>query len=195
MIAEDLLEKYGAILKHYEKNETLFSEEEVPHFYMQIMKGQVKMSNYNDEGKEFVQGVFTDGESFGEPPLFGNFPYPSNAIAVKSTKVWALPQDIFLKLLEENPKVHLEFTATLAKRLRYKAIMQAEISSNPPEKRVLRLIDYLKEEKEITDEYLVPLTRQQIADMTGLRVETVIRTIKKLEEEGELKIKDKKVYR
>jgi CRP-like cAMP-binding protein len=39
----------------------------------------------------------------------------------------------------------------------------------------------------------VELTRQEIADMTGLRVETVIRTMKAMEEKGMLKIENRKV--
>ena len=42
---------------------------------------------------------------------------------------------------------------------------------------------------------MVEITRQQIADLTGLRVETVIRAIKSLEKKGEVTIKDRKVYR
>lgn len=34
------------------------------------------------------------------------------------------------------------------------------------------------------------LTRQQFASITGLRTETVIRTLKKLEKEGFVKIED-----
>jgi CRP-like cAMP-binding protein len=45
------------------------------------------------------------------------------------------------------------------------------------------------------DELLkIELTRQQIADMTGLRVETVIRSIRELERNGHLKIERGKVY-
>ncbi|WP_424493064.1 helix-turn-helix domain-containing protein [Salinimicrobium sp. GXAS 041] len=39
------------------------------------------------------------------------------------------------------------------------------------------------------------LPRQQIADFIGLRVETLIRATKSLEKKGELKIKQRKVYR
>ena len=39
----------------------------------------------------------------------------------------------------------------------------------------------------------VPFTRQEIANMTGLRVETVIRSVKSLEEQGLLKIIDRKI--
>jgi CRP/FNR family transcriptional regulator, cyclic AMP receptor protein len=42
-------------------------------------------------------------------------------------------------------------------------------------------------------EYVVPFTRQQLADMSGLRVETVIRTIKKMEGDGKLKIVGRKI--
>jgi CRP-like cAMP-binding protein len=42
--------------------------------------------------------------------------------------------------------------------------------------------------------YEVTLTRQQISELTGLRVETVIRAIKKLEKSKKLSIKERKVY-
>ena len=42
-------------------------------------------------------------------------------------------------------------------------------------------------------EFIVPFTRQQIADMSGLRVETVIRTVKKMEEEGKLRVISRKI--
>jgi CRP-like cAMP-binding protein len=42
---------------------------------------------------------------------------------------------------------------------------------------------------------VVPVTRQEIADMTGLRVETVIRKVGLLEEQGKLYISDRKILR
>jgi CRP-like cAMP-binding protein len=76
--------------------------------------------------------------------------------------------------------------------------MASEISSQYPEHRVLKLIDYFKTKKNKLPKestYMVEITRQQIADLTGLRVETVIRAIKSLEKKGEVTINDRKVYR
>lgn len=76
--------------------------------------------------------------------------------------------------------------------------MAPEISSQEPEHRILRVLDYLKKEiykLEKPFSFKVDLTRQQIADLTGLRVETVIRATKALEKKKELKIKNRKVYR
>jgi CRP-like cAMP-binding protein len=62
--------------------------------------------------------------------------------------------------------------------------------------RLITLIDYLKKEEPGTERfYRVPYTRKELAEMTGLRVETVIRNIKALEKLGFLTIKNRKVYR
>ncbi|MBQ4821136.1 Crp/Fnr family transcriptional regulator [Aquimarina sp. MMG016] len=199
MIDQNVLSNAGAILKKYSKGELLFKEGSIAHHYYQIQSGQVKMNNFNDDGKEYIQGIFDAGKSFGEPPLFADFKYPANAEAIVDTEVWQLPKKQFLKLLEENPSIHYKFTSTLALRLYYKAIVVSEISTQEPEHRILRILDYFKKnnDKAIseTKHYKIDLTRQQLADLTGLRVETVIRAIKKLEQKGELLIKDRKVYR
>lgn len=198
MIAPELLEKYGAIKKPFGKNKTIFEEGNLPKHYYQIISGEVKMSNYNDDGREFIQGIFYKDQSFGEPPLFLNQNYPANAIAVEDAEILLLPKINFIKLLEENPAMSLKIIENLAQRLYYKSVMAAEISTHDPEHRVLKLIDhgiaYFNFKKE-ADGYLINLTRQQIGDLTGLRVETVIRTIKSLEKKGLLKIINRKVYR
>ncbi|MEN2413990.1 Crp/Fnr family transcriptional regulator [Flavobacterium mesophilum] len=198
MIAPELLEKYGAIKKTFSKNEIIFEEGIFPSNYYQILSGEVKMSNYNDDGREFIQGIFYKEQSFGEPPLFLNQKYPANAIAVEDCQIFLLSKTNFMKLLEENPKISIKIIENLAQRLYYKSVMAAEISTQEPEHRVLKLIDhgiaYFKFKKD-SNGYLINFTRQQIGDLTGLRVETVIRTIKTLEKKGELKIINRKVYR
>ncbi|WP_281310766.1 Crp/Fnr family transcriptional regulator [Flavobacterium flavigenum] len=198
MIALELLEKYGAVKKSFNKNEIIFEEGIFPSNYFQIISGEVKMSNYNDDGREFIQGIFYKGQSFGEPPLFLNQKYPANAIAVENSEIILLLKANFMKLLEENPKISIQIIQNLAQRLYYKSVMAAEISTQEPEHRVLKLIDhgiaYFNFKKD-NNGYLINFTRQQIGDLTGLRVETVIRAIKTLEKKRELKIINRKVYR
>src|SRR6187431_806331 len=180
MIAPELLEKYGAVKKSFNKNEIIFVEGNLPANYYQIISGEVKMSNYNDDGREFIQGIFYKEQSFGEPPLFLNQNYPANAIAVDDSEVLLLSKNNFLKLLEDNPAISLKIIENLAQRLYYKSVMAAEMSTQEPEHRVLKLIDhgiaYFNFKKD-ENGYLINFTRQQIGDLTGLRVETVIRAI------------------
>lgn len=198
MITAELLEKYGALKKFFNKNEVIFDEGNLPAYYYQIISGEIKMSNYNDDGREFIQGIFYKEQSFGEPPLFLNQKYPANAIAVENSEIFLLSKSNFWKLLEENSKISIKIIENLAQRLYYKSVMAAEISTQEPEHRVLKLIDhgiaYFNFQKD-KNGYLINFTRQQIGDLTGLRVETIIRTIKALEKKGELKIINRKVYR
>ncbi|MDN3723678.1 Crp/Fnr family transcriptional regulator [Aequorivita sp. SDUM287046] len=195
MIPEKLLQDFSASIEHLNASEIIIQEKKRADFYFQIKTGEVKMFNINEQGKEFVQGIFYDGESFGEPPLLGDFKYPASAAAVKPTVLYKLSKTNLFKLLKESPEVHLKFTQALAKRLFYKAIILKEISVHPPEHRILALIDFLKRKDGSDGLFQVELTRQQIADLTGQRVETVIRAIKQLEQEGELKLIKHKVYR
>lgn len=195
MIPENLLSEYGALLVNKAPSELILSEKTRADFYFQIKTGEVKMFNINDQGKEFVQGIFYNGESFGEPPLLGDFKYPASAAAVKVTLLYKLSKDKLFQLLTENPEVNLRFTRALAKRLYYKATILKEISVHPPEHRILTLIDFLKRKYGSQEPFQVELTRQQIADLTGQRVETVIRAIKQLEQDGEIKIINRKVFR
>ncbi|WP_202702225.1 Crp/Fnr family transcriptional regulator [Flavobacterium sp. UGB4466] len=198
MIAIDLLQKYGALRKSFAKNEIIFEENNLPAHYYQIVSGEVKMSNYNDDGREFIQGIFYKEQPFGEPPLFLNQKYPANAITVEDSEILLLNRNSFMKLLGENPDISLKIIENLAQRLYYKSVMAAEMSTQEPEHRILKLIDhgivYFNFKKDANG-YLINFTRQQIGDLTGLRVETVIRTIKTLEKKGFLKIINRKVYR
>jgi len=198
MIAIALLEKYGALKKSFDKNEIIFEDGNLPMHYYQIISGEVKMSNYNDDGREFIQGIFYKNQSFGEPPLFLNQNYPANAIAVEDAEILLLTKSSFMQLLQDNANVSIKIIENLAQRLYYKSVMAAEMSTQEPEHRILKLMDhgiaYFNFKKE-ENGYLINFTRQQIGDLTGLRVETVIRTIKALEKKGVLKIINRKVYR
>jgi CRP-like cAMP-binding protein len=198
MISKELLECYQAKKKKFQKGEIIFKEGSPPSNFYQICVGEVKMCNFNDLGREFIQGIFQAGQCFGEPPLFLERAYPANAIAVSDCEIYILSKSSFLNLVKNDPHVSLAIIENLAQRLHYKSVMAAEISSQEPEHRLLKLIDYyinffkLKNENE---GFQILLTRQQMADLTGLRVETVIRAIKSLEKKREIKIINRKVFR
>jgi CRP-like cAMP-binding protein len=188
-IPEQVLNKYGAKAIKADKGRTIFREGEVAHNFFIVKRGRIKMVNLSKEGKEFVQGYFTDGQSFGEPPFFSEEPYPADAIAVSPSEVWKIGRVNFLRLLKENFDIHLEITRALGLRLIYKSIMLSEIAIEEAEHRIKTLLAFLKEgSRDGEGGHTIPFSRQQLADMAGLRVETVIRIIKNLESRKLLKL-------
>lgn len=177
------------------ENQILLEEGQQASDFYQVEEGQVKMYILNDEGQEFTHGVFQPGESFGEPALLGEFPYPSNAMAITDGKVWKVSKLDFLQLLKENFDLHLKLDRVLCHRLQYKSMILTEVSAHEPEHRLATIMKYLKLKMapHAEGKAIIPFTRQQLADMTGLRVETVIRTIKKMEQGGKLTLEKHKI--
>jgi CRP/FNR family transcriptional regulator, cyclic AMP receptor protein len=202
MIDPLVLQSYGAKEIGLQKDDSIFREGEEALNYFQVASGSIKMVTNSPEGQEFIQGIFKMNDSFGEPPLLCSFPYPSSAVALEPSVVIKLSKEKFLTLLRENFDIHLRLDQVLCQRLRYKSMVLSEISFYDPEHRITSLLNYLKadsinqgkrQDAVLNEEYIVPFTRQQLADMSGLRVETVIRTVKKMEEEGKLKLVGRKI--
>lgn len=196
MIPATILQQYNARLVRIRKDQVLFEEGGQAQEYFQVEEGRVRMYILNHEGQEFTQGIFNAGESFGEPPLLGNFPYPSTAVALTAGKIWRLAKSDFLKLLKDHFDLHLKLNHVLCNRLQYKSMILTEISSHTPEHRIITILNYLKSKlikEESTAKIVIPYTRQQLADMTSLRVETVIRTIKRMQKEGKIELEGHKI--
>lgn len=196
MIDIDTLLAWGGAYKKCAANEIIFQEGTQAQFYYQLVSGSVRWVNINDDGKEFLQVMIEPGGCFGELPLFDGEPFAATAIADTDSMIIRLHQPTFHQLLKENPEIHLAFSKLLSQRLRFKFLILKEMANHNPEHSISTLLSYFKQtQKNIcTKCNQIKLTRQQIANMTGLRVETVIRTIKTLQSKGQLHITKGKVY-
>ncbi len=190
----DLLFSWGAIAKEYKKNQVIFDEEESASYYFQIIEGSVRMYNSNDDGKEFTQGYFSNGQSFGEPPLIINQSYPATAVAFQDSKIIKLTKDKFLKILEEYPAIQKKFLSLMALRIHSKAKTSKDIINQKPEFRITAFLYAHKKGEDCKIKEMVPFTRQEIANFTGLRVETVIRAFAKMKLSKKIDIINHKIY-
>lgn len=195
VIKEEVLHSVGAIIRHYQPGEIIFNEGDVPKYYYQIITGQAKLNNYSEDGKEIIQTLLDEGQSMGESLLFIDKVYPVNAVAITKCAVQRLPKKVFLDLLKLYPEISINMNKTLSQKLYFKLIMAQNLSSQNPTAKLKVLMDYLKsfQENQSPYSFMIPLTRQQMASLTGLCVETAIRTIKVMEKNKIVKIKDRKI--
>ena len=102
LVKKNIALQYGASVLSLKKDEILFHEGDTANFFYQVEEGTLKMVTYSLDGKEFIQGLFYQGDSFGEPPLFCDFPYPGSATSIIDSKVLRIPRDRFLDLLKDH---------------------------------------------------------------------------------------------
>lgn len=74
--------------------------------------------------------------------------------------------------------------------------MMLNLAAADPINKIQAILNILKRDNNCKKpfSFQVPLTRQQIANLTGLRVETVIRTIKKMQTNDAVKIENGKIF-
>ncbi len=186
----------GGTYKKVTAGDVIFFEGNNCNFYYQLVSGKVRWANFNKEGKEYLHMVVEPGECFGELPLFDGGCYAATAIADEDSLIIKLQKATFHQLLEEHPDIHFSFSKLLAQRLRFKFFMLTELLHNEPEERIKSLISYLWQHKHnvCTECGKLKLTRQQIANMTCLRVETVIRVMRHMHQRGEILIRKGRVF-
>jgi CRP-like cAMP-binding protein len=194
-IDEERLYSSGGEIKEYKKGEVIYRDGNHALYYFQIVEGKVKLNNYDDDGKEFIQNIFGGKQSFGDSLLFLDKFYPTNAVCITPAEIIRVPKDKFLKLIKADPHLSLEMNACLSQRLYFKAVMLQNMASLNPISRLIGFLDYLKSyhDDSCGNCFHVELTRQQIANLLGLRVETVIRALKKMEKQGNITLENRKI--
>lgn len=177
----------------YKKGSVIYAPGTQPRAVYFIKSGEVRMVTVNDDGKEFIQGIFKANQYFGEPALLVNKPYLAYTIVTRDAEIITVHKDQFFKILEEERSFSMELIRTLSERLFYKSMMLEELANEQAEHRVRTLVGYLF--KNIENGTVLDITRQQLADMSGLRVETVIRIVKKLAGQKILKLQRGKIIK
>lgn len=196
MIPVDLLLAKGAAYRNTEPGEVIFNEGAIATYYYQLVQGQVRCCNITDDGREVLHKLVEPGDIFGELPFFDDGLHASSAISDDACTLLRLRADRFKEILHEYPDLNFAFTRSMASDLRFKFMLTDFIGRSCPEERLTILIQYLNQEKKFICQECnrLMLTRQQLANMVGLRVETIIRTIKNMERNDRLSIVRGKVY-
>lgn len=196
LIDSDLLLEYGATLENFSAAEVIFAEASKPRYYYQLASGRVKLNHFDENGKEFIQTILTIGQSVCELMLFIDELYPVNAISLTTSSALKISKENFFRLLNDHPQISLDINKFLAERLYQKFLMLQNNASLNPEVRLIGVLHYIKSfsDNKTPHSFEVLLTRQELASLTGLRVETVIRTVKKMEEKNILKIENRRIH-
>lgn len=196
IICENLLFSHGAELHNYNSGDYIFAEDSTPKYYLQIKSGTVKLSSFLEDGKEFIHGMPFDGHCLAETYLFHDRKYAVNAIALTECEIIRLEKNKLMEMLKEQPELFFKMYSYTADRMHYRYIIAAPFSFKDPLTKLHLIMSHVKSNFGSQEKfsYHIPYTRQQLASLTGMRIETVIRAIKKMEQQNMLKIDGTKIF-
>ncbi len=177
--------------KHYSKKEIIYMEGSTPNRIYFVTKGKVKTYKANDDGKEYIVSLYTQGDFFGYNPLLENMPYTDSAMPMEDSELVVVYKEDFFALLLNNRDVALKFIKMLSNDVTEKEERLIRLAYNSVRKRVadalVTLHDrYAKDKKEI---FSMEILREDLANMVGTSTESVIRTLSDFKEEKLIEIK------
>lgn len=172
----------------YPKDAYIFHAGDPPDALYIVWMGQVKLLRHSEEGRDVVLDVIGPGHMFGEMAVFDGAPYSSSAQTMEDVAVVAISRPDFFRLLERYPSVSLAVISELSRRLRSASDLVHSLAVERVERRIARMLLKLAASTAQRGQngFVIdlPLTRQDIADMTGTTVETAIRVMSRFRRQG-----------
>lgn len=186
-----------AVPRRFAKKEAVFREGDRADGFFIVASGKVKVFKLSGEGKEQILHVLEAGQTFAEAVIFEGGVYPAHAEALDDSDLLFLPKRPFLELLERRPVVAIRMLASLSRWLKRMTDLAESLSLRDVE---TRLIFYLSEELKTRGippkdgvEIELPIGKNVLASRLGTVPETFSRTLKKLQDDGLIDVRGKRI--
>jgi len=186
-----------ALSRRFAKKEAVFREGDRADGFFIVASGKVKVFKLSGEGKEQVLHVLEAGQTFAEAVIFEGGGYPAHAEALTDAELLFLPKRPFVALLERHPAVAIRMLASLSRWLKRMTDLAESLSLKDVE---TRLVFYLSEELKVRGipardgaELELPIGKNVLASRLGTAPETFSRTLKKLQDDGLIAVRGKRI--
>ncbi|MGH6989961.1 MAG: Crp/Fnr family transcriptional regulator [Stellaceae bacterium] len=170
------------------RGEALFLQGEAPRGIFMVLSGGFKATQVTPDGRQVVMRLAGPGGLAGHVSVFTEKPYPATPIAVSDSLVLAWTPPVFIALMLRYPRLSLAVVRNMGRNIEEAQTRLREASTERVERRiahgVLRLARQAGAHIENGVEINFPITRQDIALMTGATLHTVSRTLSAWEQEG-----------
>lgn len=160
-----------------------------------ILSGRVKVTLYGEEGREIVLAILNEGDMFGEMSIIDDKPRSANVEAVQDLQCLVVTKSAFLDYMSRHHKVYMRFFAYLTGRLREATRKIGGLALLDVCGRIAHTLLGMAKVKG-ADKDVVEIerpTHEQLAAMIGSSREVVSRALKKMTQEGYIKIEKDRI--
>jgi CRP/FNR family cyclic AMP-dependent transcriptional regulator len=184
----------GRNINRYKKKQIIYSEGNHPNCLYYVLKGKVKVSISNDDGKELVTELFSAGDFMGYVALLEETVYQDTSKALEETELAVIPKNDFEELINNNKEVTHKFIQLLAKNISTKEKQLLGIAYNSLRKKVAEaLLLLLHKYSPADDKPAIDINREILAAIAGTAKESLIRTLGDFRNEKLIDIEDGKI--
>jgi len=156
------------------RNDVLFTEGDSPDSLYVVLRGRIAMVNTSVDGRESVLALMDRGDLFGEMGMLDDRPRSATARALEPSALLRIPYAPVVTVLESSPSLLWGVVRLLAGRIRN---MDEALADSVFLDVTGRTAKRLLELSNGNDEFVLPLTQEELAGMVGASRERVNKAI------------------
>lgn len=183
----DNLLRHGAS-RRVAQGETVFEQGQAAAAFYLLLHGRLKVTQVTESGEQIIVRMVHPGDLFGFAAALQRSDYPGTSIAATDSVVLSWPTELWPQFVEQNPRLAVSAMHTIGQRLQEAHTRIREMSTEEVERRVahaiLRLLDQAGKPEAGGIRIDFPISRQDIAEMTGTTLHTVSRILSGWEAQG-----------
>jgi len=165
----------------YSPHQVLFREGDPSTHLFLIREGQLKLTTTNVDGREQIIGLGVAGYVIGLDTMEDEI-YAYTAETVGPVVACVIQQKIMMRILKQNPDIALRIIEMLNQELAQAKYLIRVLGQKGSVKRVATFIlSLIPHRGNLPRDLEFPLSREEMAEMVGLRIETVSRVMANLQ--------------
>lgn len=181
----------------FPKGTTIFDQDEEATSFCLLLSGHIRVVRTSPDGHQVIARYINEGELFGIAVTMGRPTYPASAVAAVDCVVIAWPNAEWPKLQSLYPTFGASASKAIGMRLLEAQDRVMELSTERVEQRIASTLLRLARQsgRKVADGIQIdfPITRQDIAEMTGSTLHTASRILSAWEGKGFVKSGRQKV--
>ena len=177
------------------KKQTLYTEGKRPKYLYYVNKGKIKVFKTNEDGKEYITHLLTEGDYLGYVPLIENKPYEDNAEVLEEAELTLIPKDVFLSAVENDIEISSKFIKLITKNVKDQEERLLNLAYSSLRKRIAKALVaiYTKLQNANHTDQIIDISRDDIARYVGTATESLIRTLSDFKSEKLIEVKEGKI--
>ena len=171
-------------VKYIRKKQIIYYEgDSISGIYL-ILSGKVKAIKLNDDGREFVTGMYGPEDYIGIQAMLSGDHYNETVEAIEDTTICLLPKETVNQLLDNYTDIGQKFIKVLSNNLIEKEEQLLQLAYHSVRKRMAEILLRLAKSSSVgVDELIIRISREDLASMAGMATETVSRTLSDFKDE------------
>ncbi|MBB6023050.1 CRP/FNR family transcriptional regulator [Paenibacillus sp. JGP012] len=163
--------------RKYHKGDYVVQEGERSDTLFVIHQGSVKLSKYNENGKEHIIRFLFSGDFFGQSSLLHQTPHQSNAEVLETSTICSIRKQDFDQLLEHDSKLAYHFLLAITSLLSETDEWNSSISAMTTEQKIAKLLLDFHTRNHAKHEIRLPVFKKDMALLLGITPETLSRKL------------------